>query len=70
VTRVSALNAQIATLAFRGLVGHARNCGVLFSGVGVTLAVQGDDRLFDTHVSQHSDIYHSGSSRFGSTDRY
>jgi hypothetical protein len=44
---------------------RARNCGVLVSGVGATLAVLGDDRLSDTHASQYGDIYHSGSSGFG-----
>jgi hypothetical protein len=41
------------------------NCGVLLSRVGVTVAVKGDDRLSDTHASQHCDIYHNGSSGFG-----
>jgi hypothetical protein len=30
-----------------------------------TVAVLGDDRLSDTHASQHCDIYHNGSSGFG-----
>jgi hypothetical protein len=41
------------------------NCDVLLSGVGVTVAVKGDDRLSDTHASQHCDIYHNGRSGFG-----
>jgi hypothetical protein len=36
---------------------HALNFGVPFLGVGETVAVKGDDRLSDTHASQHGDIY-------------
>jgi hypothetical protein len=37
----------------------------VFSGVGATVAVKGDDRVSDTHASQHGDIYHNGSFGFG-----
>jgi hypothetical protein len=59
------IHAQIATLPFRGLVGTYSQLRCSSSGVGATVAVQGDDRFSDTHASQHSDIYHNGSSRFG-----
>jgi hypothetical protein len=58
VINITNRNAQIAR-------EHARNFGVLFLGVGATVAVLGDDRFSDTHASQHCDIYHNGSSGFG-----
>src|ERR1700748_119313 len=58
VINITNRNAQIAQEL-------ARNFGVLFLGVGATVAVLGDDRFSDTHASQHCDIYHNGSSGFG-----
>jgi hypothetical protein len=64
VINITNRNAQIAELPFRGLVGTCLQYGVLVSGVGAIAAVQEDDRLSDTHASQHCDIYHNGSSGF------
>jgi len=47
------------------LIGTCSQLRGSSSGVGATVAVQGDDRLSDTHASQHCDIYHNGSSGFG-----
>jgi hypothetical protein len=41
------------------------NCGVLLLAPGDCQRRKGDDRVSDTHASQHGDIYHNGSSRFG-----
>jgi hypothetical protein len=36
-----------------------------FFSYWATAAEKGDDRLSDTHASQHGDIYHDGSCGFG-----
>jgi hypothetical protein len=38
---------------------------VFFFSRWATAAEKEDDRVSDTHASQHGDIYHNGSSRFG-----
>jgi hypothetical protein len=68
VTRISSFNLvlQIANAAFFAVsLERACNLRCSFSGVGVTVAVQGDGRFSDAHASQHCDIYHNSGSRFG-----
>jgi hypothetical protein len=37
----------------------------VFFSLWAIAAEKGDDRVSDAHASQHCDIYHNGSSRFG-----
>ena len=65
VTRLYSFMRRSQCCLFAVSLERARNCECSSSGVGATLAVQGDDRLSDPHASQHCDIYHNGSSGFG-----
>jgi hypothetical protein len=65
VTRVSSFMRKSQRCLLAVPLEHARNLRCSFSGVGATVAVQGDDRFSDTDASQHCDIYHNGGSRFG-----
>ena len=64
------INAQIAAPPFRGLLGtysleHTRNLRRSSSGVGLTAAVEGDDRVSSTDADRRENISHNGSSGFG-----
>jgi hypothetical protein len=45
--------------------GTCSQFSVFFFSHWATAAEKGDDRVSDAHASQHCDIYHNGSSRFG-----
>jgi hypothetical protein len=65
VINITNRNAQVAASRFSRSRWNVLAIAVFFFWRWALQTVERDDRVSDTHASQHGDIYHNGSSGFG-----